>query len=124
MSSMSGVEQLAKLARQRVEPVGAAAGADHLPAVGDELARGGGADPGGRAGDEGGLGHWSLSRSRIQSVAVGQSSIRAWACSAGGTAGASRGSATMCSRWTSGACLATEAWWTGRSSTNAVRVAP
>ncbi len=49
------------------------------------------------------------SLSNIQPQAVGQSSIRAWACSAAGMAGASKGSATMCSRCTSGACSATEA---------------
>ena len=32
-----------------------------------------------------------------------------YAIGAIGTAGASRGSATMCKRWTSGACLATDA---------------
>ena len=92
------VESVSDLRRQLVEPVTAAAGADDLPARSSELARRGGADSGGRAGDEGGLGHFSSSRSKIQSQAVGQSSIRAWACSAAGIAGASRGSATMCSR--------------------------
>ena len=33
---------------------------------------------------------------------------------------AMRGSAIMCSRHTSGACFATDSWWTGRSSTNTV----
>ncbi len=86
---------LAQFAFKRGEPLGAAAGADHAPAGRDELARGGLADPGGGAGDEN-IVHFK--RSNSQSQAVGQSSIRTWAAGAVGTAGASRGSATICRR--------------------------
>ena len=59
-------------------------------------------------------------RASIQPRASRQSSIRACAAGAGGTLGARLGSETMCRRWTSGACRATESWWTARSSTNTV----
>ena len=104
-----GVTLLAQLAQQLIEPVGAAPGDDDAPAIADQFARGSSADPRSGTGDKGGSVHWSLNLSISQSVAVGQSSIRAWAISAGGIAGASRGSAIMCKRCTSGACLATEA---------------
>ena len=53
----------------------------------------------------------------IQPLASAQSSMRASACSAFGTAHATRGSAIMCSRQMPGACLATDAWCIGKSST-------
>src|SRR5690606_26338491 len=114
-------EGITKLVLQRPQAIAASAGADRPPAAGDKTPRSRLPEAGRRAGDEYGFGHCSLKRSNIQSVAVGQSSILSWACSARGTAGASRGSATMCSRQVSGECFATDAWWMGRSSTKAAR---
>ena len=53
-------EGVTQFGLERVEPVGAAAGADHPPASAHKRARGGLANAGGGAGDEGGLRHCVL----------------------------------------------------------------
>ena len=99
-------EAIAQLVGQFPQALRAPTGADHLPAAGCEALRRGLAEARRGAGDQDGLRHgFSESCSRIQALAVGQSSIRAWACSAVGTAGSDRGSAIMCSRQTFGRML-------------------
>ena len=101
-------EILAEFLGQGPQPVAAPACADHPPATVREPLGRRAAEARGRASDEDGL-HCCSSLSSIQRVARCQSSMRACACSAVVTAGASRGSATMWSRHVSGECLATEA---------------
>ena len=102
---------LAQLGLQRVEPLDPPAGADHPPAVRREAPRRRRADAGGRAGDEDRLGHRFLLPARRRADRVSRARPRPNRRSGHGRAApAARaspccGSATMCSRQTSGACF-------------------